>query len=689
MECGSNPIKKWIGTFAALSALAVSLCASGAFAQDGVKKLTIVSPKSADAAPDYENGIGINFPELYNLKQAESFPAPEDNGMTLLVRALGPRALDYGLYADSVPWEKFPTDRKTKKWFKETWTPTCEKLGLDPKAKPTALDDLSLTAWIMKYGITGKETPPEDPDDAGFYEYWEKNERKVGLVPRLAANACYIRLMGPWTAEEFPTAAKWIEARADLYDLYAQAARKPGFRAWRVCKDEPFAAAGFLLPDSQIVREIARQFQIRAYYRIGKGDFAGAIDDVETTTLFSRRLLEDVDRSSAERLLGSAVLGSAAAVCLNACETASPTVEDYERLGKLWRDYSNGVDLNTVALATAFYEYETFIRPTAQDIAVAIQDGKLRKMLRELPPFLEEDPSEYETLSAALAARPGKSSPFDSFDASLFMRVFSDLCENKIAEELTGRPAGDGADADPDSVEAKLAGEILDLFDPTDLLKGLTDVFVRAECYVNLEQIGLAMLAYQAEHGALPPAFTVDADGRPLHSWRVLVLPYLGGEAKALYEKIRLDEPWDSEYNGQFHGEMPKVFCCPQDGGHDAFQTPYSVVLGGNAPFDASGKGKSLQELRKRDGFNVNEQALIVERLEPICWMKPDAELTEKECMESADGEEDAAFGRRHAEGINYFTAGGGSRFLSLENEETRSRAIEGKVPAEDGEGEE
>ncbi len=48
---------------------------------------------------------------------------------------------------------------------------------------------------------------------------------------------------------------------------------------------------------------------------------------------------------------------------------------------------------------------------------------------------------------------------------------------------------------------------------------------------------------------------------RPYLSWRVLLLP-LVGEVE-LFEKFRLDEPWDSEHNRTLIRLMPKVYRAP------------------------------------------------------------------------------------------------------------------------------
>jgi Protein of unknown function (DUF1559) len=77
----------------------------------------------------------------------------------------------------------------------------------------------------------------------------------------------------------------------------------------------------------------------------------------------------------------------------------------------------------------------------------------------------------------------------------------------------------------------------------------------------GLKQIGLAMHNYHAAYNKLPSPAITDADGKPLLSWRVAILPFI--EEQALYEEFHLDEPWDSEHNIKLVEKMPQVYTDP------------------------------------------------------------------------------------------------------------------------------
>lgn len=113
------------------------------------------------------------------------------------------------------------------------------------------------------------------------------------------------------------------------------------------------------------------------------------------------------------------------------------------------------------------------------------------------------------------------------------------------------------------------------LLQPTD--RGSSREHLRqSKCQNNLKQIGLALLTYANEHGTLPPAYTTDADGKPLHSWRTLILPYL--EEATLFKKIDLTKPWDDPVNAAAAKAIVPVFECPSAAVERPRTTYFAVV---------------------------------------------------------------------------------------------------------------
>ncbi len=67
------------------------------------------------------------------------------------------------------------------------------------------------------------------------------------------------------------------------------------------------------------------------------------------------------------------------------------------------------------------------------------------------------------------------------------------------------------------------------------------------DCQHKLKQIGVALHAYHDRHGVFPPAVVTEEAGRVMHSWRVLILPFVGEDA--LYRQYDLSQPWNSSHN--------------------------------------------------------------------------------------------------------------------------------------------
>jgi uncharacterized protein DUF1559/uncharacterized protein DUF4190 len=104
----------------------------------------------------------------------------------------------------------------------------------------------------------------------------------------------------------------------------------------------------------------------------------------------------------------------------------------------------------------------------------------------------------------------------------------------------------------------------------------------------NLKQMAIAMHNFNDSTGQLPPAVVYDRDGKPLYSWRVLLLPYI--EQNQLYNEFHLDEPWDSPHNKPLLARMPKVYDSPRLPVQEPYVTYYQVFDGPGAAFDSDKK---------------------------------------------------------------------------------------------------
>jgi hypothetical protein len=189
-----------------------------------------------------------------------------------------------------------------------------------------------------------------------------------------------------------------------------------------------------------------------------------------------------------------------------------------------------------------------------------------------------------------------------------------------------------------------------------DFADNLTAAIQQRPCQKHLKIILLAFHNYCDVYGTLPPTFTVDKNGKPLQSWRVLILPFI--EQYPLYKSIRHDEPWDSEYNKQFHNKMPEIFRCPACQGNEKRDTNYCVVVGKETPGRTDGKGLSFDLFT--DG--LSNTIFVTERKTPVCWMEPTDILQEDAYLgmnKKAEG-----IGSGHQEGVNVGIGDGSVLFL-------------------------
>ncbi len=138
----------------------------------------------------------------------------------------------------------------------------------------------------------------------------------------------------------------------------------------------------------------------------------------------------------------------------------------------------------------------------------------------------------------------------------------------------------------------------------------------RSQCTSNLKQIMLALHNYHERYGSFPPAYVADANGRPMHSWRVLVLPFM--EQKALYDQYRLDEPWDGPNNRRLHAARVPQYECLEHG-FEGTVTCYVAVVGPGTAWPGP------TSVRLKDISDGAANTLMVAEIAEsgIHWMEP------------------------------------------------------------------
>jgi hypothetical protein len=105
----------------------------------------------------------------------------------------------------------------------------------------------------------------------------------------------------------------------------------------------------------------------------------------------------------------------------------------------------------------------------------------------------------------------------------------------------------------------------------------------RSQCSCNYCQILLALHNYHSQYNVFPPAYVADASGTPMHSWRVLLLPFM--EQSGLYSRYNFSEPWNGPNNITLLSSMPNSFACPSRFSSPTNLTSYVAITGPGTMF--------------------------------------------------------------------------------------------------------
>jgi hypothetical protein len=166
----------------------------------------------------------------------------------------------------------------------------------------------------------------------------------------------------------------------------------------------------------------------------------------------------------------------------------------------------------------------------------------------------------------------------------------------------------------------------------------------------NLRTIGAAMQAYHDDFGCYPPAYQANQTGKPMHSWRVLLLPYLGKQH--LYGRYDFNEPWDGPNNSQLALEMPRVYAGdPQDVFYTQ-ETSFMVITGKGTPFfqDQSCSKSAI-------GDPLPDTILVAEiESKTVSWMDP-TDLDRSTMSFEINGTPGSEIGSQRSSGAYVLTA--------------------------------
>lgn len=190
----------------------------------------------------------------------------------------------------------------------------------------------------------------------------------------------------------------------------------------------------------------------------------------------------------------------------------------------------------------------------------------------------------------------------------------------------------------------------------------------RGQCIQNTEKIAKALNAYARDYGSYPPAITYAADGKAMHSWRVLILPYLGYQT--LYNKYDMDSSWDSNENQMMVFEMPAEYRSPAAVNVSGVESHYFLLTGPGTLFPKAGP------LGPTDVVDSPAKTLLLVQAEsgPLMstqWTEPgDFDITNTSFTIGID------LGGSHANGMTAATVDGRGHFLRDDLEPSVVKAL-------------
>lgn len=168
--------------------------------------------------------------------------------------------------------------------------------------------------------------------------------------------------------------------------------------------------------------------------------------------------------------------------------------------------------------------------------------------------------------------------------------------------------------------------------------------------YGRMCQMRLALHNYAHTYGTLPPLYLRDEQGKPIHSWRALVVPFV--EIDAL-EQINLSEPWNSDHNRKIIENVPlrewTWFARDRSPSRSPAYTHIMALLGADSAWDVkTGLPKETNEFDPDLILLISVPESTIEPMQP-------GDITEGEVRKMVEDGKEILFirdGGRHTYGV-------------------------------------
>ena len=405
-------------------------------------------------------------------------------------------------------------------------------------------------------------------------------------------------------------AAEWVRENSPVLDEIARILLDSEMYFIPLIGDGRHCAAEQLLPYHESARLLARGLTFRAAYRIRQGELDGAIADAEACRRLGH-LFQENAAFMVDLLTGLNIKRMVLALPFYENIDAPLSEDQLAKLEEIARKYpldmreevylrieqSDKMMYLDMILPSPYskeYEYDEFMfHPLfylGVDWNIAVTEMARIQSRRQTDPELDLASEQEEWFQKQCEEFPlrflFKKESYGSFSYLEDNDWFLCLLPRKTRSVWLGM----GIDAISAPGYAQAA-------------------FQRASDHAALERLFFALERYRLAHeGECLPRSVQDGDGKPLHSWRVMLLPYLGEAEKELFAKIRLDEPWNSPYNAQFHTVRVEAF------ERKLFPSYGSQKLEWKA-------GETFFAAGKDPDSALPVDLLILE--EPVCWMAP------------------------------------------------------------------